>query len=489
MPVHAENLSSPFRHWLLGGMAAVAFAATPAFAGTDEERPVLQPWHTVVLKGEFHAGDEARIRTIADYQALETRLFAELDERVYRVVDPREQSLINRYWAGSNSDPRTGIPDWSRTQVMPAANPRGGVLLLHGLSDSPYLMRGLAQYLNSQGWYVVVLRLPGHGTAPSGLLKVKWQDWAAAVRLAAKDVAAKVGNKPLVLAGFSTGGALAVEYALAQRQGEPLPKPSHLLLFSPAIGVSSMARWASTVDTLSALPGLHKLAWETLQPEYDPYKYNSFPVNAGAQIWKLTRRIDDQLSDLAKHGGATGLPRILAFQTGADATVSTVAVINALYGRLPNEGHRLVLFDANRIGNERQILRPELFTGRDRLLSGPALPFDLEIVTNEKDEEPGVSSWIRAAGSTHVEHVPTNLLWPRDLFALSHVAMPVPADDPVYGEVPPQGQNRRIWLGHAALYGEREMLLVPETALLRLRYNPFFPWMTQRITTFLETTP
>jgi hypothetical protein len=250
-----------------------------------------------------------------------------------------------------------------------------------------------------------------------------------------------------------------------------------------------MARWASTVDALSSLPGLHKLAWETLQPEYDPYKYNSFPVNAGAQIWKLTRRIDDQLSDLAKHGGATGLPRILAFQTGADATVSTVAVINALYGRLPNEGHRLVLFDANRIGNERQILRPELFAGRDRLLSGPALPFDLEIVTNEKDEEPGVSSWIRAAGSTHVEHVPTNLLWPRDLFALSHVAMPVPADDPVYGEVPPQGQNRRIWLGHAALYGEREMLLVPETALLRLRYNPFFPWMTQRITTFLETSP
>ncbi len=31
------------------------------------------------------------------------------------------------------------------------------------------------------------------------------------------------------------------------------------------------------------------------------------------------------------------------------------------------------------------------------------------------------------------------------------------------------------------------MLLVPETALLRVRYNPFFAWMTQRISAFLET--
>lgn len=436
----------------------------------------------MVLENEFHAGDEATIKTLADYQALETRLFAELDERVYRVVDEREKSLINSYWAGSNSDPRTTSPDWSRTQVMTVANPRGGVLLVHGLSDSPYIMHGVAEHLHAQGWYVVVLRLPGHGTAPSGLRKVKWQDWAAAVRLAAKDIVATVGaDKPLVLGGFSTGGALSVEYALSQRQGEAIPKPSNLLLFSPAIGVSPLGRMASTVNALSAIPGLHKLAWETIQLEYDPYKYNSFPVNAGAQIWKLTQRIDDQVSELAKHGGATGLPRVLAFQSGADATVSTKAVIDVLYRRLPNEGHRLVLFDANRVGNERQILDPDLFAGRGRLLDGPELPFDLEIVTNEQDDEPQVSSWVRKAGTRDVQHVPTDLLWPRDLFALSHVAVPVAEDDAVYGGIPPVKRAKRIWLGKAGLYGERGMLLVPETALLRLRYNPFFPWMMQRI--------
>lgn len=483
------SASAAWPRRLLGPLLAFSLLSTPATHAVEEkERPTLQPWHTVVFKQEFHAGDN--ISTLADYQALEDRLFAELDTRVYQAVDPREQSQINRYWAGSNADPRTTSPDWSRTQVMKVANPRGGVLLVHGLSDSPYIMRGIAEHLHAQGWHVVVLRLPGHGTAPSGLLKVKWQDWAAAVRLAARDIAATIGpDKPLVLGGFSTGGALSVEYALSQRQGEAIPRPSNLLLFSPAIGVSPLARLASTIDTVSALPGLHKLGWETLMPEYDPYKYNSFPLNAAAQIWKLTQRIDDQLTDLAGKGGATGLPRILAFQSIADATVSPKAVVEALYGRLPNEGHRLVLFDANRVGNERQILKPELFTERQRLLDGPALPFDLEFVTNEQDDEPPVSSWIRPAGSRDVQHVPTDIVWPRELFALSHVAVPVAVEDPVYGAVPPPKRGKRIWLGKAALYGERGMLMVPETALLRLRYNPFFPWMMQRVDAALLPAP
>lgn len=484
LPAAAHPLA---RHLLLALTLALPVAAAAAEAAAKkEEKPAFQPWHTAAFKEEFHAGGKEK--TLADYLALEDRVFAELDENVYQKVEAREKSVVNRYWAGSLADPRVLKPDWSRTQILKADQPRGGVLLVHGLSDSPYIMRGIATHLQQQGWSVVVLRLPGHGTAPSALLKVKWQDWAAAVRLAARDIRSSLGpDKPLVLGGFSTGGALCVEYALAQRQGEDLPKPAQILLFSPAIGVSPLARFAATVDMLSGIPGLSRLGWETRMPEYDPYKYNSFPLNAGAQIWKLTQRIDDQLSDLQDKGGATGLPRILAFQSAADATVSTLAVVKSLYNRLPNEGHRLVLFDANRLGNERQVLKPDLFAGRQRLLDLPALPFDLEIVTNEKDDEPAVSAWIRPAGSNEVQHVPTSILWPRDLFALSHVAIPVSPDDPVYGATAPARPNRQIWLGKAALYGERDMLLIPETALLRLRYNPFFPWMMQQVDSALAS--
>ena len=61
---------------------------------------------------------------------------------------------------------------------------QGGVLLLHGLTDSPYSLRALALTLNAHGYRVLGLRLPGHGTAPSGLVTLKWQDMAAAARIA-----------------------------------------------------------------------------------------------------------------------------------------------------------------------------------------------------------------------------------------------------------------------------------------------------------------
>lgn len=50
-------------------------------AADEKERPLLQPWHTVLLQNEFMAGDEATIKTIADYQTPEEKLFAELDAR------------------------------------------------------------------------------------------------------------------------------------------------------------------------------------------------------------------------------------------------------------------------------------------------------------------------------------------------------------------------------------------------------------------------
>ena len=46
------------------------------------------------------------------------------------------------------------------------------------MSDSPYSLRAIGQSLNQQHFWVVGLRLPGHGTAPSGLLSIHWEDMA-----------------------------------------------------------------------------------------------------------------------------------------------------------------------------------------------------------------------------------------------------------------------------------------------------------------------
>jgi alpha-beta hydrolase superfamily lysophospholipase len=98
---------------------------------------------------------------------------------------------------------------------MPAGKPRGAVVLLHGLTDSPYSVRHLAVDYQQHGFVAVVPRLPGHGTAPGALTDVDWEMWLAATRLAVREATRLAGdNVPLHLVGYSNGGALAMKYAL-----------------------------------------------------------------------------------------------------------------------------------------------------------------------------------------------------------------------------------------------------------------------------------
>ena len=51
---------------------------------------------------------------------------------------------------------------------------------------------------------------------------------------------------------------------------------------------------------------------------------------------------------LERDGQLAHLPPILTFQSVIDFTVSTRAIITALYAHLPANGSELVLFDLNR---------------------------------------------------------------------------------------------------------------------------------------------
>jgi alpha-beta hydrolase superfamily lysophospholipase len=453
--------------------------------------PVLMPWHVAPLEAEFRAADAPKIVSLDDYRALETKLMAELDTEVYSRVPAAERRAVNRYFAGSLADARTRKPNWNLTFEMPVAQPKGAALLLHGLTDSPYSMRALADIFAARGWYVVGLRLPGHGTAPAALTRVTWQDWAAATRLAAKHLRAKTGpDVPLVIVGYSTGGALAVEYALATLQGEALPRASGLVLLSPAIGVSPVAAIAAWPGRIARWTGWQKLAWTATPPEFDPYKYNGFTANAADQVYRLTRRIREQIGSLGKPGGVTGLPPVLAFQSVADATVSTPAVVDALFAKLAPEGHALVAFDINRDPELEPLLNPSAKTVTRNLLTGPPLPFDLTVLGNagatlDRGRDLALVARHRAAGGTMIDTQPTAMSWPRDTYSLAHVALPFRADDPVYGAVPPAHWDF-MFLGKIQLFGERGVLAVPPGDFARLRHNPFFPYIESRLNEFLS---
>ena len=452
-----------------------------------ENRPDLKVWHEAELDREFQAENAAGINTLDDYLELERRLFQQLQEQVYAGVGDSDQRQINRYSGGSRMDPTAYPRNWNRTFELTQQDAEAGIVLLHGLSDSPYSMRKLGQQLHGSGFYVVGLRVPGHGTAPSGLLNVKWQDFTAAARLSVRHVREKIGpDKPLYIGGYSNGAALAVEYSLAVLEGEDLPAADGLVLLSPAIGVSPAAALAIWQSRFSNISGLHKLAWNSITPEFDPYKYNSFPVNAGDQIHRLTQNIAQRMSRLAGPDGVRGFPRTLAFQSVVDATVPPAILIDALFMKLAPEGHQVVLFDVNRNAEAEPLLKSDPESLTQRLFADQALPFDLTLVTNVSVHSNVVVARRKPAGAQQSRDVTLDLSWPPGLFSLSHVSLPFAPDDPVYGSRANNPEDDSITLGSVVIRGERNLLQIPDSFFLRLRYNPFFPYLSQRLATFLQ---
>ena len=79
---------------------------------------------------------------------------------------------------------------------------------------------------------------------------------------------------------------------------------------------------------------------------------------------------------------------------------------------------------------------------------------------------------------------PLGLDYPSEFFSLSHVALPFPTDDSLYGRTPQGPAQFGIRLGTLAARGENGALVVSMDQLMRVSSNPFYPYMLQRIRGF-----
>ena len=466
----------------VGGLVAAVFVTIViVFAVQARVRlPDLHPWHRIELAAEFRLGAGAP-RTFAEYLALEDRLFEEV--RAHVMHDPAVASSdpVSRYNPGSVPAQLALGERYNRSYELVPRQVRGAVLLVHGLTDSPYTMHSLADLFFARGFYVLVLRLPGHGTVPAGLLQVQWEDWYAAVELAARHTAQRAGGKPFYAGGYSTGAPLLALLAVRGLEDATLPRPQRLFFVSAAIGVSKFAALANMASALSFLPYFEKAKWLDVLPEYDPYKYNSFPINAAKQIYRLTGELQRALSAAAERGRLGAMPRVLAFQSVTDATVTAADVVQEFFLRLPGPGHELVAFDVNRSHGWIGLIAPGPREAFERIRSAPALPFALAVVANRSAGAPEVAIYSRLAGSTEMRVEPLALEWPRDVFSLGHVALPFPVDDPVYGLQPRAGGPHAWPIGSLEVRGEPGAIRMPLGMFGRLRCNPFFEVIRSRI--------
>jgi alpha-beta hydrolase superfamily lysophospholipase len=441
--------------------------------------PELHPWHELRSRLEPRAAEITPAFTLDQYLAREEAVFREVRAEVDDVVSKGANPLVpNRYVATSRSHPDRLAFAGNRTQVLSAASPRGGALLVHGLTDGPYSMRAVAERLNAGGFYTLSLRMQGHGTVPGGLIDATWQDWMAAVHMGARHVRDQIGaGQPLILVGYSNGGALVTKYALDALDDASLPQPAKLILLSPMIGVSPAARLASSISFLGPL--VPKARWIDVVPEYNPFKYNSFPANAGAQTALLTRELNRQLLDAGTRGRLPQLAPVLAFQSVVDTTISAPALVQDLFDHLAPGRGELVVFDLNRQAGVDLFTRPDAVL--PRLIGEQARAYAVTLVTNTRPDTLEVSAMTVAAGTTAITSEPLGLSWPESFYSLSHVALPFAIDDPIYGG---EGRGRELGsvaLGRLSPRGEKGVLIVPEEVLMRLTWNPFFPYLLQRV--------
>jgi len=472
--------------WLIVPAAAVVGALAAVvlvFAIQARVRlPELHVWHTIKLEEEFHAGRANAPRSFEEYLALEGRLFAELRRRVLDDPSVADRYSLSRYRPGSIPARLALDTPYNRSYELAPAEPRGAVLLVHGLTDSPYSMRAAAETFYAEGYHVVVLRLPGHGTVPSSLVDVTWKDWYAAVVLAAKRAAQVAGpGRPFLAGGYSTGAALVTLYTLRSLDDPSLPRPDRLYLLSAAIGVSKLAVLTNVLAGMSFLPYFEKSNWLDVLPEYDPYKYNSFPVNAANQVYVVTRQLAGAMTDAKTRGILERMPPVVVFQSLVDATILASDVVRGLLAQLPAHGNELVVFDLNRNERLEALIAPGRDDDMDALKGMAKQPFRLTIIGNRAPDTQAVAAYTREAGAEEVREESLPLSWPPGVLSLGHVALPFPIDDPIYGLHPAPSSGPTIALGAVSIRGEAGAMIVPLGTLARIRCNPFFDVIRAKI--------
>lgn len=443
--------------------------------------PELRPWHTARLKQEFTADQAKDGFGFADYRALESRLFEQVEALQQTAFDPELDATLSRYAPGGSPYRKRVEGDWNRSYLLQGQPGKGVALMVHGLSDSPYSLRSTALALNQSGMTVYGLRLPGYGTLPSGLDSAVWRDWQAAVELTVAQIRRDHPDSPFWIVGYSTGATLALKYAADTVSAGRLDQlPRRLILMSPALGVSPFAPLANVQRIISNFGIAQKARWGNVDLELDPYKYASFAQNAGAQVGKLCDVLASDLVRLEREGSMDKMPPITAFQSVVDATVIAPDLVTRLFSRLRRPGSDLILFDLNRISGYSALVPMPSNSVQAAIDRSPRRDYRLTVIGNVLDAKTGMARTTEPGQSTPVETLlPYD--WPGQVFSLSHMAIPFALDDPIYGLIAPPAADGLISLGAMAIRGEKGIFAVSSADQLRMKSNPFFGLVKARI--------
>ncbi|CAK8717427.1 esterase [Candidatus Electrothrix aarhusensis] len=240
-------------------------------------------------------------------------------ENILNEVRPNEnkESYLGKYTneeAAAMRSPFQVESDRSQCNGMSKGNEKG-FLLIHGLTDSPYLMSSISDSLAKEYPCSLIraVLLPGHGTVVGDSLNMHNEDWKKIVQYGVDSFKHVDRVTDLYVAGFSTGTSLAIDYMQqnpSQRGTDRDDKIKGMILLSTAVKAKS--KFACLSPLVSYVKD-----WMSVFHERDAARYESFSYNAGAEFYDLTK-------DMANPEYALDIPVLMAVSAD-DATVDARA--------------------------------------------------------------------------------------------------------------------------------------------------------------------
>ena len=227
-----------------------------------------------------------------------------------------------------------------------------GVLLLHGLTGTPYDMHYLAEALHARGFTVVGPTMAGHGGTAEELAATGWRDW---VRVAGEQLdALRRRCTKIAIAGQSMGGLCALHLVAG---GAPLDALATLGSPLWLEGISAraaawLARGGRLQDRIKILP---KIGGSDLGDAREKAASPSLPVmpaRSVVEVAALMRVVNDELDRvrvplLVLHGARDRTAPVASAARIADRA-------RALRARILPESRHVISLDVERavVGEE-----------------------------------------------------------------------------------------------------------------------------------------
>jgi carboxylesterase len=212
-----------------------------------------------------------------------------------------------------------------------------GVLLVHGFPGSTTDVRMLGTYLHERALTISAPLLPGHGTQPADLNRVRWQDWVACAEEALIQLSARCNV--VFVGGLSLGSLIAIHLGAqnAEIAGIMLYSPT-IAVRNPLIHLTPLLKYIVPFWPAGKSDAVDLVADERLST------YTVTPTHGAHEVYKLMRVVPRLLPQVSA-------PALIVHSTGdrsiaprsAQLTYGRIGSADKALVTLHNSGHNILV--------------------------------------------------------------------------------------------------------------------------------------------------